>query len=700
MHAENLSMAGESSSSRDVVFKIGAKSDWETGESTLHWIREFPDSKKCAESPSRDDEEECEEEEEEDDDDDTILAGKRTFKNQSKSRLEDPYWRYKTDQAPIKKGKDRDNDDEQFEWTASAAMIFECVSLLLILLALTCTLVVPKLRKRKLWELHLWKWQILIVVLICGHLVSFWIVQIAILVMERNYIGKIRVLYFVYGLKKSMQNCLWLGQVSLAWNFILADPIGREPKHGAVRYVTKILICLWLATLIWLAKTLAVKVLASSFHTMTYFDRIKDSLFKQFVIKKLSGEAMGEEHSDAEEERKLLGQAKKPSTASWKRPGQRISIVELLQNMDRRKVSARSMKRLMMHMIQGGRLSTLVDELPSSTDEDETSTEIRDESEAKAAAKKVFQNIVASSESKGRYVFLGDLKRFMNEDLASKAMHLLQGISDKQGISLQSLSKWMVEAFKERRNLAFSLDDTHTAVDELHTVLNVVVTVIIVIFWALIFDMNLAHFIALVGTQILLAGFLFQDTCKRAFESIIFLFVTHPFDVGDRCQVDGHDVEVEEMNIMTTVFLRSEDKLLIHYPNSILATKPIGNFYRSPDMGDSVEFSIHISTPMPKIILMKKRILSYIEKKSEYWHKGAAVVVKDIEDMNRLRMVVNVRHRMNHQKMSERWARRALLIQEMIRVFKTLGIEYRMLPLDVNVRYTAPSRVPSNWVNL
>ncbi|XAR61591.1 hypothetical protein NMG60_11016052 [Bertholletia excelsa] len=697
MNADNLFMAGKSSSSRDVVLEIGAKSNWESGESTRNWTREFPDSKKCAESPYREDEEECEEEEEEDDDD-TIVAGKQTFKYQSKSRLEDPYWRYKTDATCIKKGRDRDSDDEEFEWTASAATIFECVSLLLILLALTCTLIVPKLRKRKLWQLHLWKWEILILVLICGHLVSFWIIQIAILVMERKYIGKIRVLYFAYGLKRSMQNCLWLGQVSLAWNFILADHVGREPKHGAVQYVTKILTCLWLATLIWLAKTLAMKVLASSFHTMTYFDRIKDSLFKQFVIKKLSGHAMAEEHSDEEEERRLLGQAKKkPSTASWKRQGQRISI-ELLQNMDRRDVSAAWIMKRLIHVVRGRRLSTLIDELPSSTDEGETSMEIRDEREAKAEAKKVFQNVVASSQSKGRYIYLEDLKRFMNEDLISKAMHLLPGINDKQGISLRSLSNWMVEAFKERGRLALSLHDTHTAVDELHNVLNVVVAVIIVIFWALMYDMNLAHFIALVGTQILLAGFLFRDTCKRAFESIIFLFVTHPFDVGDRCQVDGHDMEVEEMNILTTVFLRSADNLLIHYPNSVLATKPIGNFYQSPDMEDSVEFSIHISTPMPKIILMKKRILSYIEKKSEYWHKGAAVVVKDIEDMNRLRMVVNVRHRMNHQKMSERWARRALLIKEMIRVFTTLEIEYRMLPLDVNVRYTAPSR--SNWVNL
>jgi mechanosensitive ion channel protein 4/5/6/7/8/9/10 len=68
---------------------------------------------------------------------------------------------------------------------------------------------------------------------------------------------------------------------------------------------------------------------------------------------------------------------------------------------------------------------------------------------------------------------------------------------------------------------------------------------------------------------------------------------------------------VEEMNLMTTVFLRS-DNLKIYYPNSVLATKPIMNFYRSPDMGEAIDFSIHVATPAEKLALMKERILRYV----------------------------------------------------------------------------------------
>lgn len=70
---------------------------------------------------------------------------------------------------------------------------------------------------------------------------------------------------------------------------------------------------------------------------------------------------------------------------------------------------------------------------------------------------------------------------------------------------------------------------------------------------------------------------------------------------------------VEEMNILTTVFLRDDNTKII-FPNSVLAMKAIHNFYRSPDMGDAVEFCIHIATPADKIAAMRHRIIRYVQE--------------------------------------------------------------------------------------
>lgn len=68
---------------------------------------------------------------------------------------------------------------------------------------------------------------------------------------------------------------------------------------------------------------------------------------------------------------------------------------------------------------------------------------------------------------------------------------------------------------------------------------------------------------------------------------------------------------VEEMNILTTVFLRYDNEK-IFYPNTVLSTKPISNFYRSPEMSDSVEFAVDVSTSVQIIGVLKERIRAYV----------------------------------------------------------------------------------------
>lgn len=99
-----------------------------------------------------------------------------------------------------------------------------------------------------------------------------------------------------------------------------------------------------------------------------------------------------------------------------------------------------------------------------------------------------------------------------------------------------------VNAFRERRALSLTLNDTKTAVDKLHQMANVVVGIIVFGLWLLILGIATTHFFVLISSQMLLAVFMFGNTLKTTFEAIIFLFVMHPFDVGDRCEIEGVQV--------------------------------------------------------------------------------------------------------------------------------------------------------------
>ncbi|KAI3419855.1 Mechanosensitive ion channel protein, partial [Psidium guajava] len=668
----------------------------------------------------------------------------RLLVNRPKSRLLDPpedQWQQQPSIAAdsaAKGGQYREEEEDDLEdipeeykeTKLSVWMVLQFVSLVLIIAAVVCSLWINALKRQKLWDLPLWRWAVMVFALICGNLVSGWLIRLAVFLIERNFILRKRVLYFVYGLKKAVRNCIWFGLVLLVWNCVFDDKVEKETKSRILPRVTKILVCVFIGTVIWLLKTLLIKVLASSFHVNTFFERIQESLFNQYLIETLSGPPLFKKFYNEEEERaiaefrelkdaganipsdlretllprsdKFMGNGRSPIMGKSPRfsreasHGQDVKIpIEQLHRLNQKNVSAGKMKRL-MNIIRNGNLSTLDEHIHCSDMKYKAALEIRSEHEAEKAAKRIFRNVVKRG---SKCIYLDDVMCFMSKDEAYKAMHLFGAISEREGISWQSLKNWVVNAFRERRALALSLNDTKTAVDKLHNMLNVIIAFIVVIIGLTILQVDVTHFLIVISSQLLVMAFIFGNTCKTIFEAIIYLFVIHPFDVGDRCEVDGVQMVVEEINILTTVFLRYDNQKIV-YPNSVLATKPISNYYRSPDMGDGVDFSIHISTPAEKVALMKERIVSYIESRSDHWHPAPMVVTREIEDLNRVLMSVWLTHRMNHQDMGEKFVRRARLVEEMIKIFVELDIEYRLRPLDVNIQSLPEpnsTRLPSNW---
>ncbi|XXG59900.1 hypothetical protein AAC387_Pa04g1904 [Persea americana] len=627
---------------------------------------------------------------------------------------------------------DEDLPDKYKKANLGAVTVLQWFSLFVILAALVCSLTIPFLVRQTVWDLHLWKWVVMVLVLICGRLLSGWGIRIVVYLFERNFLLRKRVLYFIYGVRKAVQNCLWLGLVLIAWHYIFDNKVERETKSKTLPYVTKILVCLLVGTFVWLVKTLLVKVLASSFHVSAYFDRIQESLFNQYVIETLSGQPLIESQRIQEEEEKVMAEVQKLQNAGAKMPadlkaaafssGRVIGsgrlkspkvaknskfsgavskpeddgiTIDHLHKLNQRNISAWNMKRL-INIVRNGVLSTLDEQIQDENQEDESAMQIRSELEAKLAARKIFHNVAQPG---SKYIYLVDLMRFMKEDEAIKAMGLFEGAKDNKRISKTALKNWVVSAFRERKALSLTLNDTKTAVNKLHQMVRVLVVIIIVVIWLLILGIATTHLLVLVSSQLLLVVFIFGNTCKTVFEAIIFLFAMHPFDVGDRCEIDGVQMVVEEMNILTTVFLRYDNQK-ITYPNSVLATKPISNYYRSPDMGDAIDYSIHVSTPVDKVATMKERIKGYIESKTEHWYPDPMIVVRDVDDMNKLKISVWLQHRMNYQDMGERWVRRAALVEEMVKILRELDIEYRLLPLDINVRNMPPlssTRLPSTW---
>nr|GFC25517.1 mechanosensitive ion channel protein 6-like [Tanacetum cinerariifolium] len=138
------------------------------------------------------------------------------------------------------------------------------------------------------------------------------------------------------------------------------------------------MLCLLVGTLIWLLKTIIVKVLAASFHLISFFRRIRVSLYKQYVIKKLGGD--------------LVEGRKRGETC-----GKLSSHV-----LGKKQLVAMKVKR-MIEIVQSGDLpclSTVDEDLPVRSDEeDEDEYTLRARYEhVKLLAREIFRGVAQQSE--------------------------------------------------------------------------------------------------------------------------------------------------------------------------------------------------------------------------------------------------------------------------------------------------------------
>lgn len=78
--------------------------------------------------------------------------------------------------------------------------------------------------------------------------------------------------------------------------------------------------------------------------------------------------------------------------------------------------------------------------------------------------------------------------------------------------------------------------------DELNRIASGGVLVVIIIVWNLMMGFLTTKILVFITSQLLLVVFMFGNSVKTVFEAIIFVFVMHPYDVGDRCVIDGVQV--------------------------------------------------------------------------------------------------------------------------------------------------------------
>lgn len=87
------------------------------------------------------------------------------------------------------------------------------------------------------------------------------------------------------------------------------------------------------------------------------------------------------------------------------------------------------------------------------------------------------------------------------------------------------------------------------------------------------------------------------------------------------------------------------------------------------------------------MLIFLNNIFRYLESRPQHWRPNHSVLVKDIENVNKMKMVLYVTHTINFQNSGDKNNRRSELVLELKRILEELDIKYNLLPQEVRLSH-------------
>ena len=250
--------------------------------------------------------------------------------------------------------------------------------------------------------------------------------------------------------------------------------------------------------------------------------------------------------------------------------------------------------------------------------------------------------------------------------------------SDTDGrVSKKEFRNAIVAIYADLRDLTKSIRVAGMALKKLDVILKGTVVGFIFLAVLALFSVNVTNLLTFSLSLVIGLNFVFGDLAKHFLHSMIFLFVHHPFDIGDTIVVGLFEegvylkdiLTVKHIELMTTVFTRWNGQET-YVPNHMLANAPfMTNLSRSVEQWEKIDFAVPTTTPEDKLTEMRQRIGAFLRaSESDYYRVFDlhAVVAADMgnaeKNLDELSFTLRVRCKPTSDS-QKRWSRHARLMK-------------------------------------
>ncbi|KDQ28908.1 hypothetical protein PLEOSDRAFT_1075773 [Pleurotus ostreatus PC15] len=211
-------------------------------------------------------------------------------------------------------------------------------------------------------------------------------------------------------------------------------------------------------------------------------------------------------------------------------------------------------------------------------------------------------------------------------------------------ISRAEIKSTLVKVYKERRFLSRSMRDVGAALKTLDHILLFFAMVVLLFISLSVFGVEVGDSLTSLYSLAIAASFVFKNAASEAFDAIMFLFVTHPYDTGDRVFIGEENLVVKKMGLFATVFARS-DGTETYYFNSQLFSQFITNVRRSGKTFENLTMQLEWRTPLVKLDALEKSLNEWLATEENRWFEpSTSVVLQHIEYQRFLEVTIGIGH--------------------------------------------------------
>lgn len=249
-------------------------------------------------------------------------------------------------------------------------------------------------------------------------------------------------------------------------------------------------------------------------------------------------------------------------------------------------------------------------------------------------------------------------------------------------ISMEELEAVCVEIGRERKAITASLKDLDSVVSKLDDVFMFIVFLITIIVLISLISTSASGVLTSAGSTLLALSWLFSATAQEFLQSIIFVFVKHPFDVGDRvtiygntgAQMKGDDYFVKEIALLYTEFKKMEGHV-VQAPNSYLNTLFILNQRRSGGLAEAVPVTVKFGTTIDQIDALRTRLLEFVGSENREYQTNILTELREVYEAHSITLNVIFFYKSNWQNELLRLQRRNKFICALMVTMNEVGME-------------------------